>query len=141
VDYLIDTNILSELQKGERAHPGVRQWYARTPPEALYLSVLVIGEIRQGIERLQRRDPDQAARLEGRLEIIVDTLQARILPVTAAIAQRWGRLNAPDPLPVIDSLLAATALEHDLTLVTRNVRDVHRTSVRWFNPFDEMTTA
>ena len=141
MDYLIDTNILSELQKGERAHPGVRQWYARTPPEALYLSVLVIGEIRQGIERLQRRDPDQAARLEGRLEIIVDTLQARILPVTAAIAQRWGRLNAPDPLPVIDSLLAATALEHDLTLVTRNVRDVHRTSVRWFNPFDEMTTA
>ena len=140
MDYLIDTNILSELQKGERAHPGVRQWYARTPPEALYLSVLVIGEIRQGIERLQRRDPDQAARLEGRLEIIVDTLQARILPVTAAIAQRWGRLNAPDPLPVIDSLLAATALEHDLTLVTRNVRDVHRTSVRWFNPFDEMTT-
>jgi predicted nucleic acid-binding protein len=140
VDYLIDTNILSELQKGERAHPGVRQWYARTPPEALYLSVLVIGEIRQGIERLQRRDPDQAARLEGRLEIIVDTLQARILPVTAAIAQRWGRLNAPDPLPVIDSLLAATALEHDLTLVTRNVRDVDRTSVRWFNPFDEMTT-
>lgn len=141
MDYLIDTNILSELQKGERAHPGVRQWYARTPPEALYLSVLVIGEIRQGIERLQRRDPDQAARLEGRLEIIVDTLQARILPVTAAIAQRWGRLNAPDPLPVIDSVLAATALEHDLTLVTRNVRDVHRTSVRWFNPFDEMTTA
>ena len=140
MDYLIDTNILSELQKGERAHPGVRQWYARTPPEALYLSVLVIGEIRQGIERLQRRDPDQAARLEGRLEIIVDTLQARILPVTAAIAQRWGRLNAPDPLPVIDSLLAATALEHDLTLVTRNVRDVDRTSVRWFNPFDEMTT-
>jgi predicted nucleic acid-binding protein len=140
VDYLIDTNILSELQKGERANPGVRQWYARTPPEALYLSVLVIGEIRQGIERLQRRDPDQAARLEGRLEIIVDTLQARILPVTAAIAQRWGRLNAPDPLPVIDSLLAATALEHDLTLVTRNVRDVDRTSVRWFNPFDEMTT-
>jgi predicted nucleic acid-binding protein len=63
------------------------------------------------------------------------------LPVTAAIAQRWGRLNAPDPLPVIDSVLAATALEHDLTLVTRNVRDVHRTSVRWFNPFDEMTTA
>lgn len=140
MDYLIDTNILSELQKGERAHPGVRQWYARTPPEALYLSVLVIGEIRQGIERLQRRDPDQAARLEGRLEIIVDTLQARILPVTAAIAQRWGRLNAPDPLPVIDSVLAATALEHDLTLVTRNVRDVDRTSVRWFNPFDEMTT-
>ena len=141
MDYLIDTNILSELQKGKRAHPGVRQWYAGTPPEAIYLSVLVIGESRQGSDRLQRRDPDQAARLEGRLDIIVDSMQARILPVTIAIAQRWGRLNSPDPLPVIDSLLAATALEHDLTLVTRNVRDVQRTSVRWFNPFDEMTTA
>jgi predicted nucleic acid-binding protein len=141
VGYLIDTNILSELQKGERAHPGVLQWYAETPSETLYLSVLVIGEIRQGIERLQRRDPDQAARLESRLNRIVDTMDARILPVTTAIAQCWGRLNAPDPLPVIDSLLAATALEHDLTLVTRNVRDVQRTPVRWFNPFNETTTA
>ena len=141
MDYLIDSNILSELQDGKRAHPGVRQWYAGTPKGVVYLSVLVIGEICQGIDRLQRRVPDQAARLQGRMDIILDSMQARILPLTIAIAQRWGRPNSPDPLPVIDSLLAATALEHDLTLVTRNVRYVQRTSVRWFNPFDEMTTA
>lgn len=140
MDYLIDTNILSELQKGQRTHPNVLQWYAATPSETLYLSVLVIGEIRQGIERLQRRDPEQAARLEHRLHSISDSIQARILPVTAAIAQRWGRLNGLDPLPVIDSLLAATALEHNLILVTRNVRDIQRTPVRWFNPFDGSTT-
>jgi hypothetical protein len=138
--YLIDTNILSELQKGNRCHSGVQRWYAATDSNELFLSVLVIGEIRQGIERLRRRDTIQSVRLEQKLLAIETCMAGRILPVTQAIADLWGRLNAPDPLPVIDGLLAATALEHDLTLVTRNVRDVKRSGVRLLNPFSDWPT-
>jgi predicted nucleic acid-binding protein len=133
--YLIDTNILSELQKGSRCNPSVRRWYQATDSNELFLSVLVIGEIRQGIERLRRRDPNQAIRLEQKLSAVETLMAGRILPITLAIADRWGCLNAHNPLPVIDGLLAATALERDLTLVTRNVRDVERTGVRLLNPF------
>jgi predicted nucleic acid-binding protein len=135
--YLIDTNILSELQKGKRCHAGVQRWYAATDSDELFLSVLVIGEIRLGIERLRRRDAIQSERLEQKLLAVESLMVGRILPITQAIAERWGYLNAPDPLPVIDGLLAATALEQDLTLVTRNVRDVERSGVRWLNPFLE----
>ena len=135
--YLIDTNILSELQKGERADPGVRAWYDKTRSEDLYLSVLVLGEVRQGIERLRRRDPDQARRLEQRMTLIQARMENRILPVSSAVAECWGRNNVPDALPVIDGLLAATALEHGLTLVTRNVRDVRRSGAPLLNPFSD----
>lgn len=133
--FLIDTNILSELQKGERTDSGVRAWYSACNPEDLYLSVLVIGEIRQGIERLRRRDPAQAEKLEQRLAGVLSMMQGRILSITENIAQRWGNINSLDPMPVIDGLLAATALEHGLTLVTRNVRDVQRSRVACLNPF------
>lgn len=136
--FLIDTNILSELQKGERANAGVKNWYAACSPDDLYLSVLVIGEIRQGIERLKRRDPAQAERIEQRLADVLALMQGRILAITENIAQRWGIINSPDPMPVIDGLLAATALEHGLTLVTRNVRDVQRSGVACLNPFSDM---
>lgn len=138
--YLIDTNILSELQKGNRCHASVQRWYAATDSNELFLSVLVIGEIRQGIERLRCRDAIQSERLEQKL-LAVETLMAgRILPITLAIANCWGRLNVPDPLPIVDGLLAATALEQDLTLVTRNVRDVERSGVRLLNPFSDGPT-
>jgi hypothetical protein len=133
--FLIDTNVLSELRKKERANPGVQHWFASAAGESLYLSALVIGEVRNGIERLRRRDPVAADHLERWLAKVKTDMAGRILPVTTPIADRWGRLNAPDPLPVIDSLLAATALEHDLVLVTRNVDDVKRTGVRLLNPF------
>ena len=133
--YLIDTNVWSELQKREKIHLGVQQWYAGVAKEELYLSVLVVGEVRRGIERLRRRDSQQAERLEQRLEQLQAVMMGRILPVSLSIAGRWGRINVPDPLPVIDGLLAATALEHDLILVTRNVVDVERSGVRLFNPF------
>lgn len=133
--FLIDTNILSELQKGERVDIGVKTWYASCNPDDLYLSVLVVGEIRQGIERLRRRDTTQAERLEQRLADVLFIMQGRILAITENIAQRWGSINSPDPLPVIDGLLAATALEHGLTLVTRNVRDIKRSGVVFLNPF------
>ncbi len=139
--FLIDTNILSELQKGERADIGVKTWYASCKPDDLYLSVLVVGEIRQGIERLRRRDPVQAERLEQRLADVLSVMQGRILAITENIAQKWGSINSPDPFPVIDGLLAATALEHDLTLVTRNVRDVKRSGVVLLNPFSDQSGA
>ncbi len=133
--FLIDTNILSEVQKGRKADIGVKSWYDNCDPEEIYLSVLVVGEIRQGIERLRRRDPIQAEHLENRLREVRSIMQERILPITENIAQRWGKINSPDPLPVIDGLLAATALEHGMTLVTRNVRDVKRSGVLLLNPF------
>ena len=133
--FLIDTNVLSELRKKERANPGVSRWYAGVAGESLYLSALTIGEVRNGIERLRRRDPAASASLEAWLSKVEADMAGRILPVTTAIADRWGRLGVPDPLPVVDSLLAATALEHDLILVTRNVIDVKRTGVRLINPF------
>ena len=136
--FLIDTNVLSELRKRDRANPGVKRWYAGVPGESLYLSVLTLGEIRNGIERIRRRDPLAGASLEAWFLQVEADLAGRILPVTAAIAERWGRLGVPDPLPVVDTLLAAMALEEGLTLVTRNVEDVKRTGVRLLNPFEEI---
>jgi len=133
--YLIDTNIISELQKGQRTDENVQAWFDKVAENELFLSVLVVGEIRLGIERLRRRDLPQALRLEQRLLVLQAKMAERILPITEAIANRWGKINSGDPLPIIDSLLAATALEHDLILVTRNVRDVERSGVLLLNPF------
>jgi predicted nucleic acid-binding protein len=133
--YLIDTHILSELQKEQRCHPNVQNWYSSVNAEQLFLSVLVIGEIRQGIERLRHRDAVQANVIEQRLVTVKRVMQGRILPITQAVAERFGYLNSPNPLPVIDGLLAATALEHDLILVTRNTKDVERSGVKLLNPF------
>lgn len=139
--YLIDTNVWSELQKAQRADPGVRNWYDGVVPDELNVSVLVIGEVRRGIERLRRRDPQQAKRLEDRLGELQVSMTGRILPVSLAVADRWGRINVPNPFPIVDGLLAATALEHDLILVTRNVRDVERSGVRLLNPFSDEARA
>ena len=135
---LIDTNVWSELQKRSRINPGVQRWFAGVAMADLYLSVLVVGEVRCGIERLRRRDPEQALRLASRLAQLTLAMSGRILPLSLQIAEQWGRINVPNPLPVVDSLLAATALVHDLTFVTRNVRDVERSGVRCFNPFDDL---
>jgi predicted nucleic acid-binding protein len=135
VSFLLDTNVLSELRKGKRADPGVVAWFAEAPEEELFLSVLVAGELRQGVERLRRRDLDAAERLDRWLVALLASYADRIIPLDLRIAELWGRLNVPDPLPAVDGLLAATALAHDLTLVTRNIRDVSRTGVRLVDPF------
>jgi predicted nucleic acid-binding protein len=101
----------------------------------LWLSALVIGELRRGIELIRRRDQTSATVLETWFGQLCDDFGDRILPVTAAVAERWGRLNVPDPMPVIDGLLAATALEHRLVLVSRNVEDLARTGAELVNPF------
>lgn len=117
-------------------NPAVKEWLEKTPGENVFLSVLIIGEIELGIARLRQRDPNQAATLDQWLTTLRHNYASRILPVTLQIAERWGPLNVPDRLPLIDGLLAATALVHDLILVTRNTRDVATTGVRLFNPFE-----
>ncbi len=133
--FLVDTNVISELRKGRRAHAKVRDWVASVDEGALFLSVLVIGELRQGIESLRRRDPTAAAHLDRWLRELLHSHAERVLPVDTAVAEQWGRLNVPDRTSAIDGMLAATALVHSLTLVTRNVRHVQRTGVRHLDPF------
>lgn len=132
--YLLDTNVVSELRR-PRPDDAVVTWFGDVGSAELRLSVLVLGEIRQGVERLARRDADQAAAHAKWLAELRDLFGDRIVPVTADIADLWGRLNVPDRLPAVDGLLAATALVHDWTLVTRNTADVARTGVRLLDPF------
>jgi predicted nucleic acid-binding protein len=133
--YLLDTNVVAEIRKGERANPGVRAWLEEVPDTALHLSVLVLGEIRKGIDILARRDARAASSLERWLAALERDHGERILPVDRLVAVRWGALDASGPLPAIDGLLAATALVHDLVLVTRNVKDIARTGVARLDPF------
>ncbi len=133
--FLLDTNVVSELRKGERADAGLRAWLAGHVDDEFWLSVLVVGELRRGVELLARRDAASAAVLGRWLDETIEEFSDRILPVSLAISQAWARLSVPDPMPVVDGLLAATASEHDLTLLTRNVTDVARTGVAYVNPF------
>ena len=134
--YLLDTNILSELRKRHRADPSVLAWFKGVIDAEIFLSVLVLGEIRRGIELRRKNDPQAALDLERWLKGLVQQYTSRLLPITLEIADRWGQLGLSQPLPSIDGLLAATALQHDLTLVTRNVADVARTGVHVLNPFE-----
>ena len=133
MSFLLDTNVLAEARK-PAGDVNVRAWLASVRGAELYLSVLVVGEIRQGIERLRRRHPTQAAVFEAWL-VTLRRDYADHLPIPAEIAEEWGRLNVPDPVPAIDGLLAATARVHRLTFVTRNTADVARTGVQLLNPF------
>jgi predicted nucleic acid-binding protein len=135
LSFLLDTNVVSELRKGDRCDPGVSSWFAEAPSEEIFLSALTIGELRRGIENIRRRDERAARSIEAWLQELLGAYSHHILPVDQAIAEQWGRFNTPNPLPVIDGLLAATARVHDLTLITRNLKDVERTGVRCMNPF------
>ena len=134
MSFLLDTNILSELRKRRLANPKVRAWYSAAQNSELFTSVLVIGEIRRGIELKRPTNPAFAAKLERWLQWIQQDFQYRILPVTQEIAEVWGMLSPTRPLAEPDGLIAATAMHHNLILVTRNVRDVHRSGVTILNP-------
>ena len=134
--YLLDTNVISELRKGDRCDANVLAWYAEIEETDIFLSVLVLGEMRIGIERIRRRDPQQTAVLERWLEETALKFAGRILPVDETIAEVWGRTYYVRNVPVVDGLLAATAMVHDMTLVTRNVSDVEGLGARLFNPFE-----
>jgi predicted nucleic acid-binding protein len=135
LSYLVDTNVISELRKGRRCNPGVAAWFAEVASEEIYLSALTLGEIRKGIENIRRRDEPAAEALEDWFQELEASHSDHILPVDQATAEQWGRFNVPASLPVIDSLLAATASVHGLILVTRNFKDVVRTGVNCLNPF------
>ncbi|MEY2894115.1 MAG: hypothetical protein RJA98_4023 [Pseudomonadota bacterium] len=135
MSYLIDTNVLSELRR-KAPDTQVVQWFARRPVATLYLSVLTLGELRKGIDAMA-----DAARRLSLLDWLETELPAffagRILPIDAAVADRWGRIvaQAGRPVPAVDSLLAATAAQHGLVLVTRNLRDVQDLGVPVLNPW------
>lgn len=136
MSYLLDTNVISEIRKGPRANESVAGWFAAHRESGFYLSSMVTGEIRKGIERLRLRDLSGAANLDQWLDETYRRFEGRIIPVSDQIAEEWGRLGAENPPPVVDGLIAATAKVHGLTLVTRNVADIERTGVRCLNPFD-----
>lgn len=133
--FLLDTNVVSELRKGERADASVVRWFSRLGAGELFLSVVVVGEIRRGIERIRRRDTTSAAALDRWVARLVAGYEDRILPVDLRVAEEWGRMNVPDPIPVLDGLMAATAKVHGLALATRNIKDVASTGVTTVNPF------
>jgi hypothetical protein len=135
VSFLVDTNIISEVRKGRRCDRNVAAWYASVDDADLYLSVLILGEIRKDIELARPRDPGKAELLEAWHEEVVAAFGDRVFVVDHAVVEEWGRMNAIRPLPVVDSLLAATAKVHRMTLVTRNDADVQGVGARVLNPF------
>jgi len=134
--FLLDTNVLSELRKGAKCNPRVRKWAVSNKGHRHCISVISLGEIRKGIESLRRNAPDQCPASESWLEALRSDYSKDILPVSEEIMNRWGLLQSAQSLPVLDSLIAATALEHGLTVATRNVRDLEKTGARLVNPFE-----
>ncbi|WP_291865244.1 type II toxin-antitoxin system VapC family toxin [Bradyrhizobium sp.] len=135
MSFLIDTNIISEVRKGERCDPYVSAWYASIADEDLFLSTLVLGELRKGVELARPRDPDKAAALERWLRQVEAGFDGRVLGIDNAVSDQWGRMSAIRPIPVIDGLLAATAVTNGLTLVTRKDRDIAGLGAMLLNPF------
>lgn len=133
--YLLDTNVISELRKS-RCHPSLVRWMEAAHDKPTFLSVVTLGEVRNGIEALRRRDSRRAAVLDTWFQWVCRDYRDRILPVSMEIAEEWGRLGVPDKLPTADGLLAATAKVHGLTLITRNVKDFVRTGARIHDPFE-----
>jgi toxin FitB len=128
--------VISELGKGPECDPNVAGWFASVSSNDLALSVLVVGEVKQGVERLRRRGARRRAQGYAHwLDVLKHEFSERVLPVTCEIAERWGALRAARPLPPIDGLMAATALEHDLTFVTRDTAALAETSVRLLDPW------
>lgn len=138
MSFLLDTNVLSELRKVRlgRADAHVAAWSAQIKSEELYVSVITLQEIEQGILQLQRRDAAQASPLRQWFDVqVLPMLAPRTLPVTTEIALCCARLNVPDPKPYRDCLIAATAWVHGLTVVTRNEADFAATGVAVLNPW------
>jgi predicted nucleic acid-binding protein len=134
--FLIDTNVICEVRKGSRANPSVRAWFLHHAAEAHYLSVLTVGEIRRGIEKIRPKDAAQALVFEKSLAEIVAIFVGRILEVGLDEAEIWGRLCPHDRLPDVDALLAATAIRHGLVVATRNTKDFVGSGVEVLNPWE-----
>lgn len=133
--FLLDTNVLSELRNPKKANPDVLSWAQKHSMEQHFISVLSIGEIRKGIELLRRRAPDQCPAFETWLDAIRSNYRDNIIPLSESIMEEWGSLMARKMLPALDSLIAATALNLNLTLVTRNEKDFQGVGLAMVNPF------
>jgi hypothetical protein len=136
--FLLDTNVISELVKGAKADAGVLRWIDEVEENSLYLSVITFGEIRKGIEKVG--DPTKRLRLESFYEAMRARFEERIIPVDLAIAERWGALSgrceaSGTKIPIADALIGATALEHSLALVTRNIGDFQNIPIAAVNPW------
>jgi len=138
--FLLDTNVLSELRKDRRCDAGVRDWIQNVAAEELFVSVMALGEIRRGIERIQIRDQNQARALEKWVQSLKTEFADRILTVDEPVADQWGRLGLRQPAPLLDAFLAATALVHDLTVVSRDEDGFRNTGAPILNPFSKPAT-
>jgi toxin FitB len=139
VSFLLDTNVLSELRRGRRCHPNVERWFGTIDDQEVHTSVVVLGELKRGIERVRPKDPTFAGELERWLTRLTAAMGKRILPVDQAVALAWGFISAPHAVPPIDGLLAATAMVHGHTIVTRNVKDVAHLGVSYLDPFETLS--
>jgi predicted nucleic acid-binding protein len=137
VSILVDTNVVSELKRGRNAAPAVTAWFAAVPAEQIFTSVVVLGEVRRGIELLARRDKAQAEMLERWYASMRQQLGTRVLPVDEPVMMMWSRISVPDPLPAYDGLIAATALVNSMTVATRNTADFRRVGVTVVDPWSD----
>lgn len=137
-NFLLDTNVLSEIRKGSRADVRVMSWWDGIEATQVYLSVLCLGEIRYGIELKRRNDSEQSVALEKWLDITMTQFGDRILPINEVVAEQWGRQCLDQRLPDADGLIAATAVVHGLTVATRNTKDFLRSGALVLNPWEFM---
>lgn len=137
MNVLVDTNIISELKRGRKAAPRVVIWFSTILPENVFTSVVVLGEIRRGIELVARLDKAQAEVLERWYASMRYRLGDRVLPVDEPVMSMWARISVPDMLPAYDGLIAATALVHELTVATRDASDYRRTGVSVVDPWTD----
>jgi predicted nucleic acid-binding protein len=135
VNVLVDTNVLSELKRGRNAAANVVAWFAALPAHQTYTSVMVLGEIRRGIELIARRDKPQAESLERWYAGMRQRLGSRVIAVDEAVMTVWSKITVPDMLPAYDGLIAATALVHGMTVATRNAVDYRRVGVQIIDPW------
>jgi predicted nucleic acid-binding protein len=136
VKYLVDTNVISEIRKGTRGHKQVLNWWSSIHRSQVFLSVLAVGEIHRGIVAIRRKDLHQANHLEAWLNGLVRVFGNRLVPVDHRTALVWAEICIGRTLPMIDSLMAATAISMNLTFATRNTKDIRDTGVRYINPFE-----
>jgi toxin FitB len=138
VTFLLDTNVVSEMRRPTRLPKPVAEWFDAASAEVMFVSVATLLEIEVGIQRLERRDPHPGAILRRwKSGSLAPAFKGRILAIDEEIADCCAGLQVPDPRPLLDALIAATAIVRKLTLVTRNVADFRAMPVRLFNPWDK----